>query len=1147
MKNLNSVTSSTPTIISNKKSSTDKNLKDIFLTDESQKRPHRDDYRFSLYPELINKPKNGINGDGKKLSYTAHTKLISFSGAIQDLLSFLTVRGNAFSPFTFKNNKRVQNNAELASFLVLDIDNGLTINQALNNAFIAKYGGIYTTPSHSDSHHKFRILIALPMDIDIETYKVLVNTVNDILGDVNDECTNEPARLFYGNNEAKTFNFENFSPLPYPLITEAMKVAKGEKEKAEKLKAERLERRKEIVANTDIKGLFDYAIALIPELPPRQKGTNQYEYLLGIVWGYCALFSQAGRSLDELKDLLEDSPMGSDRSQGWNICRIIDHYDPERENYEGKAITPFSIFHNLDQLNSTSKYSDRAKVLCGIPEKKECYFANIRKAIKKAIGFKSTPELPKLPKTIEYCEGDELPDLTEYIEKGITPLIEFSIKPTGDKEQDDIKRTQLRTKLINHLRMNGLNVLDRSHTGSGKSNSVPQLYDLVYLSTDYKNPTIEEIKEFPEMPPRSQYGLFDVNGKIKNDPPESERDYPISEGNCINATAIKRLAAKGYDVSEDNPICAMCDKRKECSSEKGWFKFEQKQAIAKFKFERRLRAHPQQIKPDLVRDTTLIFDEASRVSFKKEIPISKNDIIKKRLDIHESSYSPEQKAKIIEFLKYLEKLLDFDFAQSLANNETEGKHQKFYGLNHFQIMDNSPTLTDDDIKPFIAFHDELTSLWDCDGDNTPISERVEKLSNNWFIPLLMALKENDHEQGILSLNSSCKLQLVIQNDHLKNLVNSAKNCIFFDATAYPKDIEAIFGVSNLITIREKQPKSSNLTVNVINTTGMRSNQYSDSTVARIKVFRNQERHQANKNNQNMKVITNKRYRDDLEADGHFGADERGSNEFLDCDRLNIIGGNYSHIGDLKNDYLLLYGSLDGFEQWYFEQWASNIIQTTGRLRSHRRNVPLEINFVGSFDDNQFDFLKDCFEGIKLNYLDMIDVCPEAASKGEKSKRDTVVAMYELLKKGVRLTQKQVASMVGISQQAVSKISKALNLNWKDFKDLQLNLYKYYKEKVVKANMKVKEFLKAPSLKDLTRLAKHLKDTGHEQFTAKLAHNGFTFDDASKLLIYLMPFFGQELAEIHDDITSKLIVELYYKTTMKKDGNILFIGESDFKK
>ncbi|MCR8659308.1 hypothetical protein [Paenibacillus endoradicis] len=87
-----------------------------------------------------------------------------------DELAIEITKGKTFVPATLKQisgeRKRQKRNWQSQQIIALDIDEGLSLEEALENQFIKEHASfLYTTFSHTTDKHKFRIVFALDKPI----------------------------------------------------------------------------------------------------------------------------------------------------------------------------------------------------------------------------------------------------------------------------------------------------------------------------------------------------------------------------------------------------------------------------------------------------------------------------------------------------------------------------------------------------------------------------------------------------------------------------------------------------------------------------------------------------------------------------------------------------------------------------------------------------------------------------------------------------------------------------------------------------------------------------------------------------------------------------------------------------------------------
>ncbi|NQZ61228.1 hypothetical protein [Crocosphaera sp.] len=157
-------------------------------------------------------------------------------------------QGFAWSCATYDRSMRSKANYQQAQLIGLDIDNGLTLDDALNHPFVQQYGQlIYTSASHQKSKEdtqacdRFRIVFSASQPInDLDTYEQLVRAVMGHFPSADDSCK-DASRYWAGNSQAEIFILDG-DPLPASLIDQAKEQAKLEWEAREKRRQETLAR-----------------------------------------------------------------------------------------------------------------------------------------------------------------------------------------------------------------------------------------------------------------------------------------------------------------------------------------------------------------------------------------------------------------------------------------------------------------------------------------------------------------------------------------------------------------------------------------------------------------------------------------------------------------------------------------------------------------------------------------------------------------------------------------------------------------------------------------------------------------------------------------------------------------------------------------
>ena len=145
---------------------------------------------------IKNKPDEG-DFRKKKLNGTFENLDISLAD-----LGAEVSQGNAFCAQHSKQWRKKENFLG-AGFLAADIDHGLTIPDALGHPFVKEFGGLlYTSSSHTDEKHRFRIVFELEESItDMQTMQYAYTGLIRKFGA--DRSCRDACRMFFGNTQTQ--------------------------------------------------------------------------------------------------------------------------------------------------------------------------------------------------------------------------------------------------------------------------------------------------------------------------------------------------------------------------------------------------------------------------------------------------------------------------------------------------------------------------------------------------------------------------------------------------------------------------------------------------------------------------------------------------------------------------------------------------------------------------------------------------------------------------------------------------------------------------------------------------------------------------------------------------------------------------------
>ncbi|ESZ20040.1 plasmid replication protein, CyRepA1 family [Mesorhizobium sp. L2C084A000] len=158
--------------------------------------------RLSINRRLIDK--NSLNDDG------------AFTNGFEPLqLDVKALLGNILCGYAYcaeLRGPRSTSNFKASDILSIDIDDGMTLDEAVEDPFFAAYATfIYTTASHTEANHRFRIGFALERTIE-DAKEMRAATRSLILKFSSDGSASDPARIFFGNRKAELLYFDRGIP-----------------------------------------------------------------------------------------------------------------------------------------------------------------------------------------------------------------------------------------------------------------------------------------------------------------------------------------------------------------------------------------------------------------------------------------------------------------------------------------------------------------------------------------------------------------------------------------------------------------------------------------------------------------------------------------------------------------------------------------------------------------------------------------------------------------------------------------------------------------------------------------------------------------------------------------------------------------------
>jgi hypothetical protein len=241
-------------------------------------------FNISINTNIINK--DARNGCQRGLRW--------FEGMTIERLAKAVHKGYCLNGANLMDDYRKDENFIESEIIILDFDDEIRIEEAIANPFVQKYCFYgYTSCSHTEEHHKFRLLFKLPYSItDADLYKGLLREVGRKIGNfdkIATSCTN----LFFGNTNAIDI-ISNPDALPIEESLIESVIAKGALENEErdrKIKeseAIREKRRQWLLSQgiaDDTDNLIEIALSYIPQ---RNEGTGTYGEARDVTWALTA-------------------------------------------------------------------------------------------------------------------------------------------------------------------------------------------------------------------------------------------------------------------------------------------------------------------------------------------------------------------------------------------------------------------------------------------------------------------------------------------------------------------------------------------------------------------------------------------------------------------------------------------------------------------------------------------------------------------------------------------------------------------------------------------------------------------------------------------------------------------------------------------
>ncbi|MBD2148484.1 PriCT-2 domain-containing protein [Sphaerospermopsis sp. FACHB-1194] len=634
-------------------------------------------------------------------------------------------------------------------------------------------------------------------------------------------------------------------------------------------------------------------------------------------------------------------------------------------------------------------------------------------------------------------------------------------------------------------------ILDLSHAGAGKSHTVGEftpkqleVKTLFYLSNEHRNPTVATIEQWTDLTVRHNGLVADYSKLTPLGNPEIHWPKPGEktniEGNCPLTHIFHILREKGYKAESTaeasfNPVCNGCRSRANCAGTDSegnklprisgsTFRDDRRKALASDRIRANINSLPQP--EDITEMKAIAFvDEVSR-------QLKPVDFIEAGLKDFDFALMEVQTRLPAVYDKIKGLILPL---RALLTGQVPVLQETYYGYNDELIREllgevpaNLPEIIAEletiapDIEELVQQADSVTLDGVDKSDRESFNRKTLKfirsylnreatqktyknindLPVRWLIPLLEVI--GGIKAGALRVKNK-RLIVATKNTHQIDVLKAFDFVFLMDATATRENIAMQLGINpdEILVICEIPPDYSNLTIHQITGFGLLGKERSEPLKKRLAALRKEldKRHDGN-----IAYIDHLAHKN--QGDGHWFADNRGSNAYQDKQAICSFGTPYQDIGASEQVYITLTGDRNvGRQNICLQDFINDlvkneVVQCAGRTRANRREEEEVIYYIVS--DKDLSYLADYYPGAKLIKSDAFDICPEAGTQIQQTRRGIFEGFKQLVADGVteweKVTQEMLGKAAGISQEWISKIAKKYFGGWKSFRKLLLLLY-----------------------------------------------------------------------------------------------------------
>lgn len=174
--------------------------------------------------------------------------------------------------------------------------------------------------------------------------------------------------------------------------------------------------------------------------------------------------------------------------------------------------------------------------------------------------------------------------------------------------------------------------------------------------------------------------------------------------------------------------------------------------------------------------------------------------------------------------------------------------------------------------------------------------------------------------------------------------------------------------------------------------------------------------------------------------GAMFSDTTGNNRYQDFDCIIAAAEPRENVRQKESEFQSIFGVFPTgkhrawFQSWYRQRVTEEIIQTIGRLRPSRTDAPKTVYLLAGdcLTAANVAQIAAAFSGCTINRTNVIDICPEAAMKGDRRNRDLLTQAVTLAQEG-NLKLEELAGRLELTKGRVSQLVKqATGYGFKQF-------------------------------------------------------------------------------------------------------------------